>query len=465
MERRAFLAGAGVAGLAGVAGVAGLAVAPTLAHAASVVPAPTAGLTFSWRHSPFARGAYSALAPGVSPEVRRLLAEAVLGGRIVLAGEYASPTNPATTTGAYLSGVNAATRLLAEVEPASAIVVGAGMAGAAAARTLADAGVEVTVLEANDRVGGRIYSDDSWGVPVELGAGWIHGMRGNPITDLATAAGLGLHVTDYEDSVVRDTRTGARSEEGERAQTRMAAWVAQLEGAWPPRSMSTATWLSQHGWKADRFGAWAAEVEISQEYGLGPRELGVRALEEGAELRGDDALVSGGYVRIVDRLLAGIEVRLTTSVAEVTAAGGRAAVTLATGSGSALAVDAVVVAVPLEILKRGVVRLRPVTASVSKALAALRTGELQKVVLRYDEKWWDDVTAIGVVGGGVPGAPSGTDAALRWTEFYDITAVLGFPALAGFSGGRAATSLKQGDGRAIAEAVAALTAGYARRPA
>ena len=144
------------------------------------IPRPTAYITTSWDRDPWSRGAYSALPPGTSPRVRRILADAVIGGRVVLAGEYASSSAPAMTQGAYESGRRAARRLLEACDPSRVIVVGAGMAGAAAARTLDDAGVEVTVLEARDRVGGRIHADTSWGVPVERGAAWIHGTTGNP---------------------------------------------------------------------------------------------------------------------------------------------------------------------------------------------------------------------------------------------------------------------------------------------
>lgn len=58
----------------------------------------------------------------------------------------------------------------------STLIVGAGMAGLAAARDLIDAGEPTLILEARERIGGRVYTDHTLaGFPVELGAELIHG--------------------------------------------------------------------------------------------------------------------------------------------------------------------------------------------------------------------------------------------------------------------------------------------------
>lgn len=81
---------------------------------------------------------------------------------------------------------------------ADVLVIGAGIAGLRAAEVLVANGRRVIVLEARDRLGGRIYTDRSWGVPVELGASWIHGVENNPIAALAAAKGITTQATDYE---------------------------------------------------------------------------------------------------------------------------------------------------------------------------------------------------------------------------------------------------------------------------
>ena len=64
--------------------------------------------------------------------------------------------------------------VVADPEKTQVVVVGAGIAGLAAAKDLQESGYEVTVLEASNRIGGRIYTDRSLGFPLEIGANWIH---------------------------------------------------------------------------------------------------------------------------------------------------------------------------------------------------------------------------------------------------------------------------------------------------
>jgi phytoene dehydrogenase-like protein len=70
------------------------------------------------------------------------------------------------------------------------VVVGAGIAGLTVANALTQAGVECVVLEARDRIGGRLHTTDLAGSPVDLGGSWIHMPAGNPMSAFAEQAGV-----------------------------------------------------------------------------------------------------------------------------------------------------------------------------------------------------------------------------------------------------------------------------------
>src|SRR5262245_26891274 len=114
------------------------------------------------------------------------------------------------------------------------IVIGAGVAGLAAARTLHDAGAKVIVLEARDRIGGRIHTDRStFGVPVELGAQYIQGTRRrdgtlNPVWKMA--GDNGWKSVPYSTDAAEVVRDG-QSVGTERLEKLLDAFEACVDGA------------------------------------------------------------------------------------------------------------------------------------------------------------------------------------------------------------------------------------------
>ncbi len=156
MSRRVFLGAAGAALVAGSAAGRG-SIARAATGRARAVPPPTGSLVTRWDTDPWARGSYSALPAGVPSKVRWVIAETVIGGRVVLAGEYADWAHPATVPGALRSG-RAAARVLDDDGPGVSgrrvIVVGAGMAGLGAATELQRLGAAVLLRGARPRRGG-----------------------------------------------------------------------------------------------------------------------------------------------------------------------------------------------------------------------------------------------------------------------------------------------------------------------
>ncbi len=72
------------------------------------------------------------------------------------------------------------------------VVVGAGAAGLAAGRDLRRAGASFVILEARDRLGGRAWTVDRGGWPIDLGCGWLHSADENPFVGVAEERGVAL---------------------------------------------------------------------------------------------------------------------------------------------------------------------------------------------------------------------------------------------------------------------------------
>ncbi|CAE7388570.1 PAO4 [Symbiodinium microadriaticum] len=268
-------------------------------------------------------------------------------------------------------------------------IIGAGIAGLAAARQLAGNGLRVTVLEARNRIGGRLWTDRSLGVPLDLGASWIHGTRGNPITTLARDLAQPLFEWDYEDAEIVDL-TGH--------QGRLESSLYKLEEALKDlASLSAGRADGQSVRDAvaqlskDRRFAQLSDVEVDallvflveQEYATDSGALALSALDEGGAFGGEDAILPRGYDRLAHGLAKGLDVRTASPVETVAYSPTGVSLQL---RGQTVEADYVLVTVPLGVLKAGDLAFSPpLPDRKRKAIDALGMGLLNKVYLTFAE--------------------------------------------------------------------------------
>ena len=87
---------------------------------------------------------------------------------------------------------------LTQKETYDVIIVGAGISGLSSAYTLNNSGVDkILVLEAADRIGGRVWTEDPWGSKMEMGASWIHGIENSPTFEMIRDMNLAIQPTIY----------------------------------------------------------------------------------------------------------------------------------------------------------------------------------------------------------------------------------------------------------------------------
>lgn len=327
------------------------------------------------------------------------------------------------------------------MEHVDTIVVGAGVAGLTAARLLTKAGRRVVVLEARDRVGGRVWTDRADGVATDLGASWIHGIAGSPVA--AAAEAFGMRMTEFTVGGYQpDSRPiasygpdGARLTDAEAAAFAddihaVDATLLEVVAASAPDASYrdvTETAIARHDWDDERAQRVREYLEhrTEEQYGAWIEHLAAHGLDDDS-IAGDEVVFPDGYDALPIALAQGLDIRLEHVVSRVDWGAG-ATVTTARGGFTA---DEVVITVPVGVLQSGEFVIAPALPEpVAGALGRLRMNAFEKVFLRFPAVFWDaDVYAIRQQG------PEGR----RWHSWYDLTAVHGEPTLLTFAAGPAA---------------------------
>ncbi|MFF2274278.1 FAD-dependent oxidoreductase [Agromyces sp. NPDC058126] len=394
---------------------------PSPAPTPSPVPEPLGLRRSRWGADPFARGAFTFDAAGGPDELREALAQPV-AGRVFFAGEACDTAAPGTLQGARSSGAHAASLVLELAEPGERVaVIGAGLAGLTAARELAERDLEVVVIEARDRIGGRIDTVDADGFdgPIELGALVV----GSAVLQAALPDSVELlPIAAPADARTADGTTVAIPTTGPDAIAAAQAWAAAQTGA-RVGELSLATALVESGTTAslsnepDATGvspaAWLAHSVTS---GVGVEtgatanrvaalaELGRGAVAAGPATGADPDAPSStapalarGLAGALDADADALDIAVMSVVTRI--AYDERRVSLRLDSGESLTVDRVVVTVPLGVLKTDTLQFSPALPLLhQRAISRLGVGLVDTVWLRFEEAFWRPANEAGDAG-------------------------------------------------------------------
>ncbi|MEU4211042.1 NAD(P)/FAD-dependent oxidoreductase [Streptomyces sp. NPDC026206] len=350
-------------------------------------------------------------------------------------------------------------------------MIGAGTAGLYAARELRRGGHDVTVLEARDRIGGRLWTDEWEGRRIDLGASWIHGVKGNPVTELAEEAQaatvvLNTGTLDYGSRTgtvcyAADGRRLTRYETEEREADQEAAGeelagLATRVGVAESAAAGLRRVLDGSGLGPDRARrVLEAHSRMTEDdWGAGIDEISLAGMAGGEGFEGDEVVFPDGYGRLAEHLAQGLDVRLGHKVTRVEHGGEGAdgGVTVHTGGHGAFTADRVLLTLPLGVLKAGDVDFTPALPEAKRgAVERLGMGVYDKLYLLFPDVFWDDKEVIRQ-----EGTPHGA-----FANWYNLRHVLGAPVLVALNGGPVARRLEElDDATAVGEALTALRSIY-----
>jgi monoamine oxidase len=255
------------------------------------------------------------------------------------------------------------------------VVIGAGSAGIAAGRELARLGKSFVILEARDRVGGRVFTDTSLGERFDAGAIYIHWAEKNPWRTLAEQLGVEVFDSDRLPGSFRLFQDGETIQRtGRRGYTVVGERFDPDLAPVPDIPMTARV-------EADGDEALRAVSNLAR-MALGEEAERVSSLDYARLWSGDDFVAPDGYGSLVTRAADGLPVRLSTQVRAIDWSG--QGVVIETDRG-ALRAGAVIVTVPVGVLRSERIRFTPrLPDDTLRGSEGLQMGALTKIALRFN---------------------------------------------------------------------------------
>jgi monoamine oxidase len=309
------------------------------------------------------------------------------------------------------------------------IVIGAGIAGLAAAQALQNKGYKVTVLEARQRIGGRIHTAYTMGFPVDMGASWIHyGGNKQPLYELAKQHNFQMVVSPFKALQVFDTAHKTipkrliskylalfKKSSGEKYLNNLLQqnlnqdfpfWQGILYGL--EKEQNNSHFLANYPqYDKTALQEWA-KFFIESYYGEALEKISAQSiLTDKNEFLSDDILLPMGYAQLTDLIAKNLSIYLGQEVVKIEQVENKNSQQVLTTpqtdskhtkqgkikvytTQNVFEADAVVVSLPLGVLKQNRVEFIPTLPTAKQqAIQQIGIALLNKMVLHFEHCFWD----------------------------------------------------------------------------
>jgi monoamine oxidase len=255
---------------------------------------------------------------------------------------------------------------------AEVVIVGGGAAGIAAARRLREAGLDALIVEARSRLGGRAWTEEVEGLPVDLGCGWLHSADRNAWTAVAQAQGRTIDKTPPP-WMRASAQVGLSAIEATAFRNALVRFHARV-GAAPegePDQPASALLEARDPWNAllDAVSTYYSGAELER---VSVRDL-ARYDDDGVNWR-----VVEGYGSVVAAHGAGLPVAFDCKAERIDRRGKRLRVETSKGP---IAADAVIVTLPSTVIAEQPDLFLPALPDKTEAAAGLPLGLADKLFL------------------------------------------------------------------------------------
>lgn len=294
-----------------------------------------------------------------------------------------------------------------EYHSKSVIIVGAGPAGLAAARQLHNFGLQVMILEARDRIGGRVWDDKTFkGIAVGKGAQIVNGCVNNPIAIMCEQIGIkmrtlrekcdliqeGGRLTDpaidkrmeFHFNAILDVVAEWRKDKSQHQDVPLGDKIQEIYK----------TFIQESGIQFTDVEEKVLQFHLSNlEYACGSNLHNVSARswdhnEFFAQFAGNHTMLAAGYSAITDKMAEGLDIKFKSPVKSIDYRGQE--ICLMTSDGKMYSAHKVLVTAPLALLQKNIIHFNPpLPEKKVKAINCLGAGIIEKIALQFPHRFWD----------------------------------------------------------------------------